>query len=81
MRTSIDDQRFQRSNTLADAYRILEKFVAQYNSRGESSTVALLTDVHPAPDGSSYDPAQLDDFLACADDVLNVPRSERHHDV
>jgi hypothetical protein len=67
---NINDAIFQRVVTLADAYRILEQFVLQYNARGESNTVALLSDVGLVTDGGSADPAQLNDFLACAEQVL-----------
>ena len=68
---SVFDDEFKRTVTLQDAYRILERFVVQYNSRGESSTVALMTDVGVVKNGWSCDPAQLEDFLRCADEVLN----------
>jgi|GEM_PF-2720821 len=68
--TSINDARFRRQISLADAYRILALFIERYNARGESSSVALLTDTGLAPDGTTCDPAQLDDFLACADEVI-----------
>jgi hypothetical protein len=72
--TSINDAPLQRQVSLADAYRILALFIERYNARGESSTVALLTDTGLLPDGTTSDPAQLDDFLACAEEVLQRER-------
>ncbi len=66
----MDDEVFRESVTLAEAYRILEAFVAQYNERGESSTLALLTDIGIVTGDQSADPAQLDDFLLCARKVI-----------
>ena len=63
MYTTIKDATFQRTVSLADAYMILERFVAQYNTRGERSTVEFLTDVGLSPDGTSADPAQIYDFI------------------
>ncbi len=74
--TSVHDSRFSEQVTLGEAYRILEAFIVQYNARGESSTVALLTDVGLLPSGQTADPAQLDDFLACARKVI-VQRSRQ----
>ena len=71
MYTTIKDATFQRTVSLADAYMILERFVAQYNTRGERSTVEFLTDVGLSPDGTSADPAQIYDFLNCANEVLD----------
>ncbi|RYD94473.1 MAG: hypothetical protein EOP50_09455 [Sphingobacteriales bacterium] len=68
----LGDPEFQQTLTLAEAYQLLYKFVEQYNARGESSTLDLLTDLSLDfwADGSSTDPAQLDDFLAVAEEVL-----------
>ncbi len=71
MYTTIKDATFQRTVSLADAYMILERFVAQYNTRGERSTVEFLTDVGLSPDGTSADPAQIYDLLNCANEVLD----------
>ena len=66
----ITDPIFSRSVSLADAYRILERFLNEYNERGESSTVALISDIGLAPDGGTCDPAQLSDFLRCAEKIV-----------
>jgi len=68
--TSINDPEFSDRVSLAEAYRILEAFIIQYNARGVSSTVALLTDTGILPSGQTTDPAQLDDFLLCARQVI-----------
>jgi hypothetical protein len=67
---SIYDDPFSATVTLAEAYRVLVAFVEQYNARGESSTVSLMTDVGLVHEGQSADPAQLDDFLRCARNIM-----------
>jgi hypothetical protein len=66
---------FQRLLTLGEAYRLLYRFVEQYNARGESSTLDLLTDLSLDvwEDGGSTDPAQMDDFLEVANALLGPP--------
>jgi len=66
----LDSQLFDRQLTLRDAYKILEAFVVQYSARGESSTVALMTDIGVAGDGTSSDPAQIYDFARVAGKIL-----------
>ena len=66
----LDSQLFDRQVTLRDAYKILEAFVVQYNARGESSTVALMTDIGVAGDGAPSDPAQIYDFARVAGKIL-----------
>ncbi len=68
--TTINDPEFAERVSLAEAYRILEAFVVQYNARGESSTVALLSDVGLVAGGQTADPAQLSDFLRCSRQVI-----------
>jgi hypothetical protein len=68
--SSIHDDSFSDTVTLAEAYRLMVAFVEQYNARGESSTVALLTDVGLVPGGQSADPPQVDDFLRCATMIM-----------
>jgi hypothetical protein len=68
--TNLDDPRFGRAINLADAYRVMLRFVERYNARGESSTVNLMTDIGLVIRNQSCDPAQLDDFLSCAEEVL-----------
>ncbi|MCE9637598.1 MAG: hypothetical protein K8T90_18015 [Planctomycetes bacterium] len=64
------DPIFDRQVSLRDAYRMLEAFVVQYNARGESSTVSLMSDICVSPGGESSDPAQMRDFVRVAGDVL-----------
>ncbi|MGG6463574.1 hypothetical protein, partial [Solilutibacter silvestris] len=68
----ITDPKFNREITLADAYRVMCKFIEEYNSRGVSSTLDLLSDIGLTTfrDGSSADPAQLQDFLDAANSIL-----------
>lgn len=63
---SLSDPIFDRPVALRDAYRLMEKFIVQYNARGESSTVALLSDTGVGAGGSTCDPAQLYDFVRIA---------------
>ena len=58
--SSIHDDSFSDTVTLAEAYRLMVAFVEQYNARGESSTVALLTDVGLVPGGQSADGERTD---------------------
>lgn len=67
---SINDELFDRTITLRQSYDLLVRFVAQYHSRGESTTLALLSDVGIAPDGTTCDPAQVYDFVRLAGDLL-----------
>ena len=69
---TLRDPEFARVLTLADAYRILYRFLEQYHARGESSTRDLLSDLSLDlwEGGGSADPAQLGDFLDVANQVL-----------
>ena len=69
---TLGDSEFARVLTLADAYRILYAFLEQYHARGESSTLDLLGDwsLEVWEGGGSADPAQLEDFLNVANQVL-----------
>ena len=64
------DPIFDRSLSLRDAYILMQEFIVQYNARGESSTVALMTDVGTTGHGTPSDPAQIYDFLRVAGSVL-----------
>jgi hypothetical protein len=66
----LDDPIFDRPISLRDAYKVLEAFIVQYNARGESSTVALMTDVGVSEGGPSSDPAQIGDFVRVAAAIL-----------
>ena len=41
---SVEDEVFDRTITLRQGYELLLAFIAQYHSRGESSTLNLLSD-------------------------------------
>jgi len=69
----LTDPVFDRALSLREAYAIMERFLAEYHARGESSTVELLTDVGIVADGTPGDPAQIYDFLRVAGDVLADP--------
>lgn len=75
----LSDTEFDRRLTLGEAYRILIGFVAQYHERGETSTLDLLSAISLDiwRDGGSADPAQLDDFLSVAVQVLGDRDAER----
>ena len=80
MRSSVsqafNDPEFERTLTLAEAYKILFRFIEQYHARGESSTTDLLTDLSLDvwAGGGSADPAQLEDFLRVANEVLGLSK-------
>lgn len=67
---SVNDAVFDRGITLRESLQIFVQFVEQYNARGESSTVALMTDIGIGPGGETCDPAQLYDYLGTAGEVL-----------
>ena len=68
---SIEDEVFERTITLRQGYELLLGFIAQYHSRGESSTLNLLSDAGLGPDGTSCDPAQIYDYLRVAGRLLD----------
>jgi len=70
----LDDKVFEQKISLREAYEIFEAFVVQYNARGESSTVALMTDIGVSDGGTSSDPAQIYDFVVVASRILGNER-------
>jgi hypothetical protein len=69
---TVDDALFNREVTLRDAYRIMERFVSKYLSRGDTAVSDFLHSyAGEIPPGQSIDPAALYDFLAVAADVLD----------
>ena len=69
---TINDGLFDREIRLRDAYRIMERFLSNYVSRGDTSVSDLLhTYAGEVSTGQSTDPAALFDFLAAAEDVLD----------
>lgn len=59
----IDAPEFDREINVRDAYRAMERFLQAHLSRGETSTLDLLSYACIAADGASGDPAALSDFL------------------
>lgn len=76
MTLTLNSPEFTRTLNLADAYKVLYQFVEQYHARGESSTLALLSDLSLDvwADGCSADPAQLSNFLKVVDEVLKTSK-------
>jgi hypothetical protein len=68
--TSVNDPEFERSVSLRDAYRIMERFVEDYLSRGDTEVVLFLTYLGLTPKGETCDPAAADDFLDAAKAIL-----------
>jgi len=68
----VNDALFDREIALRDAYRIMERFLSIYLSRGDTLASAFLH-IHAGEvtTGQSTDPAALYDFLAAAQDVLD----------
>lgn len=73
----ITDPQFNSLLTLGEAYRVMCIFIERYNARGTSNTLDLLADIGLSAwrDGSSADPAQLQDFLDASKEVVNGSRS------
>lgn len=67
---TIADPAFDRTVTLRDVYRIMERFIAGYHNRGETETGGLIAYFCIAPDGAGGDPAALYDYLDAAAEVL-----------
>jgi len=69
---TVNDTLFDRRIALRDAYRIMERFVAGYVSRGDTSVSDFLY-VYAAETatGQSTDPSALYDFLTAAQRVLD----------
>lgn len=68
--TRISDPEFDAKITLREAFHVLVKFIEQYNSRAPQETDILQADLTLEKDGSTSDPAQLDDFLSSAKSVI-----------
>jgi hypothetical protein len=71
--TTIHDPAFDRTVTLRDAYRIMERFVEAYHNRGETETGTFIGYFCIAPDGIGSDPAALYDYLEAVEEVLGPP--------
>lgn len=69
--TRLSDPLFDTPLTLREAFHVLAAFMGQYNARGPQSTTELEADLTLMSDGSTSDPAQLDDFIDSARGVLD----------
>lgn len=71
---TVNDTLFDRQITLRDAYRIMERFVSSYLSRGDTSVSDFLhVYAGEVATGQSTDPSALFDFLTAAQRVLDSP--------
>jgi hypothetical protein len=70
--TRLADPVFDTQLSLREAFQVLVKFVEQYNSRGPQGTDLMQSDLTLESDGSTCDPAQLDDFLESAKAIVSL---------
>jgi len=71
MPLTISDPEFNRTLTLRDAYRVMERFASDYLSRGDTSVSDFLhAYAGETTNGQATDPAAVQDFLASAIAVL-----------
>jgi hypothetical protein len=68
--TTIADPVFDQHITLREAFYVLGKFLEQLNARGATETDLVASWLELESDGDTRDPAQLDDFLRCAQAVI-----------
>lgn len=69
---TVNDTLFDRRITLRDAYRIMERFVSTYLSRGDTSVSDFLhIYAGELSTAQSTDPQALYDFLTAAQRVLD----------
>ncbi len=72
---SLEDPEFDRSIQLRDAYRVMQRFVEEYLSRGDGSISDFLHSyVGEVISGETTDPAALEDFLSVSKAVVSPPR-------
>ena len=71
MATSIRDSEFDQVLTLRQAFHVLQEFLRQFNARVPQETNLLAGWLELESDGGTFDPAQLNDFLASAHVVLH----------
>jgi hypothetical protein len=70
----ITDNAFERAITLRDAYRIMERFAADYLARGDTAVSDFLhAYAGETRTGHTADPAAAYDFLAAANQILGGP--------
>ena len=67
---TISDPEFDQALTLRQSFYVLCAFLEQFNSRGPQETDTLASWLYLEQDGGTADPAQLDDFLQVAREVL-----------
>ena len=68
---------FDRSVSLRDAYRIMERFVADYLARGDTSISDFLhAYAGEVAGGGTTDPTAAQDFLAAAGRILATHGTE-----
>jgi hypothetical protein len=72
--TRLSDRDFDTQITLREAFHVLVAFLEQYNARGPRETDILQSDLTLEANGSTSDPAQLDDFLGSAKSVVELRR-------
>lgn len=63
---TLNDPSFDKEVSLRDAYRIMDRFIHQFQMGGEKSMADLIVYMGLAPDGSTGDPEALRNFLRCA---------------
>jgi hypothetical protein len=69
--TKLQDPVFDHQISLRDAYKVMEGFVSDYISRGDTTiTDFLYTYANLIETGETVDPAALDDFLLSVNDIL-----------
>jgi hypothetical protein len=71
--SNLNDSGFERTVTLRDAYRIMERFLVDYHARGDTLVSEfLLAYATVLQNGLTTDPAAADDFLKAARAVLDA---------
>jgi hypothetical protein len=74
--SALTDKDFERTVTLREAYRIMERFASDYVARGDTSVSDFLyTYAGEAVGGQTTDPAAAKDFLVAAQSVLSCDGS------
>jgi hypothetical protein len=66
---SINDKEFEEKITLKDSYQIMYEFLRTLHERGEVESGVLLGYIGLLENGSSADPAQLEDYLKTAEKI------------
>ncbi len=69
---AITDKEFERTVTLREAYRIMERFASNYLARGDTSISDFLYSyAGECVGGQTTDPAAAPDFLTATHQVLS----------